>query len=281
MSRRLLDHAQKLWREVWLPLEKTAVAKKHPDLFCEVYGGLLRSDALQSPPNDSDQSILLNTPPAAKEAIRKLTRTHYRSEWHLVNFLEETGESCQDLGGDPLYNRYFGLLERFLASHGLKYDLRRPCTLCPTISGLFASLVSEFAIATNADPHLNGLWKEVEQAVRDLRTDASESRIKTVISKQFNLLESVGRSYPGVTSTTFGGICDQVDSWPHESLKACAKNLYKFACDYPGIRHGGTPASKLREVDMREILGVSLVLTAFTTYLTKLVDSNLVYGAKP
>ena len=66
-----------------------------------------------------------------------------------------------------------------------------------------------------------------------------------------NLLEAIGRTVPGVTGTTLGAICDQVGTWPHDKLKEAMKDLYGFASDYPGIRHGGTPANALRAIDMR------------------------------
>ena len=49
---------------------------------------------------------------------------------------------------------------------------------------------------------------------------ASESRIKTCIQKQVNLLEAIGSAFPGVKGKTLGAICDQVGTWPHEKIKA-------------------------------------------------------------
>ena len=49
-----------------------------------------------------------------------------------------------------------------------------------------------------------------------------------------------------MTGTTLGAICNQVGTWPHDKLKEAMKDLYGFASDYPGIRHGGTPANALR-----------------------------------
>jgi hypothetical protein len=55
------------------------------------------------------------------------------------------------------------------------------------------------------------------------------------------------------------------------------KDLYGFASDYPGIRHGGTPASALRPVDMRDMLAMSILLAGFTPYLSHAFDPDVVY----
>jgi len=57
------------------------------------------------------------------------------------------------------------------------------------------------------DGHLDGLMKDFEESVRDLRLDCSDRRIKTCIQKQVNLLEAIGRTQPKVTRKTLGAIC--------------------------------------------------------------------------
>lgn len=49
-------------------------------------------------------------------------------------------------------------------------------------------------------------------------------------------------------------------------------------CDYPGIRHGGTPASAKRVLAPRDATFASLLLLCFTGYLSPLVDENAVLG---
>jgi hypothetical protein len=55
------------------------------------------------------------------------------------------------------------------------------------------------------------------------------------------------------------------------------KDLYGFASDYPGIRHGGTPANALRTVDMRDMVAMSILLAGFTPYLTSGLNPERVY----
>jgi hypothetical protein len=122
--------------------------------------------------------------------------------------------------------------------------------------------------------------KEFENAVRDLRTDCSDGRIKTCIQKQVNLLEAIGQMFPGVTRTTLGAICDQVGTWPHEKLKVAMKDLYSFASDYPSTRHGGTPANALRLIGMRDMIAMSILLAGFTPYLSDQLNADVVYWGK-
>jgi len=71
-------------------------------------------------------------------------------------------------------------------------------------------------------------------------------------------LEGIGRTFPGVTRTSLGSICNQVDTWPHDKMKEAIQNLYMFASDYPGIRHAGTPANARRAIEMRDLVSMSI-----------------------
>ena len=62
-----------------------------------------------------------------------------------------------------------------------------------------------------------------------------------------------------------------------EKLKAAMKDLYGFTSDYPGIRHGGTPANALRAVDMRDLVAMLILLAGFTPYLSNSLDADLMY----
>jgi hypothetical protein len=120
--------------------------------------------------------------------------------------------------------------------------------------------------------------KDFENAIRDLRHGCSDDRIKTCIQKQVNLLEALGRKYPGVTATTFGAICEELGTWPHDKVKEAIKSLYTFTCDYPGIRHAGTPSNSKLDIDMRDMVAVTIFLIGISPYLTDQVDANIVYG---
>ena len=220
---------------------------------------------------------IIDSPVQSREAFEKTVANCFAGERALVMFFEAAHSALDDLAGDELSNHYFNLLAGFIDKFSLRYDLRRPCTLCPTLPGMFASLVRDLRELTGQDMHLDALMKEFESAVRDLRHDCSDGRIKTCIQKQVNLLEAIGRTAPGVTAATLGAICNQVGTWPHDKLKESMKDLYGFASDYPGIRHGGTPANALRAVDMRDMVAMSILLAGFTPYLSSALDADIVY----
>lgn len=261
------------WREIWLPLiEHDDVPE---DIFCELYRAL--APALKNQPSVEALADVIDNPVQSRHSFENTATNDFAGERAIVAFLEAAHSALDDFAGDDLSNRYFNLLAGFVDKFSLRYDLRRPCTLCPTLSGVFASLVRDLRVLTGQDTHLDALMKEFENAVRDLRHDCSDGRVKTCIQKQVNLLEAIGRTAPGVTGTTLGAMCNQINTWPHDKLKDAMKNLYGFASDYPAIRHGGTPANALRAVDMRDMVAMSILLTGFTPYLSKALDANIVY----
>ena len=261
------------WREIWSKLAKNPAAPT--DLYCQLYGELV--GALIAQPDSQTLAEIVNDPVRAKYAFKNTKTRDFGGERALVTFLEQAQTILYEQGGDPLANHYFNLLATFINKFSLRYDLRRPCTLCPTLSGVFSSLMCDLRKITSRDAHLDSLMKEFENAIRDLRTDCSDGRIKTCIQKQVNLLEAIGQTCPGVTNNTLGGICDQVNTWPHQKIKEALKSLYGFASDYPGIRHSGTPAHAIRTIEMRDMVAMSILLTGFTPYLADQLNVEAVY----
>lgn len=222
----------------------------------------------------------VNDPQASREAFERTRAEDIAGERALVGFLESVHDALEELenpGDDALTNRYFNLLAAFIEKYSLRYDLRRPCTLCPTLSGVFASLVCDLRAITSRDAHLADLMKDFEESIRDLRIDCSDRRIRTTIQKQVNLLEALGRAYPGIRRKTLGAISKQLKSWPHEEVMLALQSLYRFTCDYPGIRHSGTPANARRAVDMRDMVAVAILLAGFVPYLAHGIDAEVVY----
>ena len=261
------------WREIWAPLTDSDDVKN--DIFCELYREL--AAALKATPSVEELADIVDSPIQSQEAFEKIAVDDIAGERALIGFLEAIHPVFYEFGGDELSNRYFNLLAGFIDKFSLRYDLRRPCTLCPTLPGVFASLVRNLRALTSQDPHLDALMKDYENAVRDLRHDCTDGRIKTCIQKQVNLLEAIGKTSPGVTDQELSGICNQLQSWPHAAIKASLKNLYGFTSDYPGIRHGGNPEGVLRNIDRRDMVALSVLLAGFTPYLTQQINADSVY----
>lgn len=273
---------QETWREIWRPLVEQPLDDGGVEAPTDLFGELFRefSKALKKPLSLGQLADVLDDPARSRAAFEHTRAEDIVGERALVAFLESAYDTLQELevnAADVLTNRYFNLLGAFIEKYSLRYELRRPCVLCPTLPGVFASLMRDLRRMANDDAHLNGLMGDFDAAVRDLRQDCSDGRIKTCIQKQVNLLEAIGRMHPSVTGTTLGAISEQLDTWPHEKVKAAMKDLYGFASDYPGIRHGGTPGNARRSVDMRDMVAVSILLAGFAPYLTDRIDPVLVY----
>lgn len=267
------------WREIWQPLgDHEGVSE---DIFCALYRALADdpkgSGALKAKLTVEGLADIVNSSLLSRNAFERTTAQDLGGERSLVTFLEAVYDELEEFGGDELANRYFNLLATFIAKFSLRYDLRRRCILCPTLPGIFASLVRDLRALATTDPHLDSLMKDYEDAVRDLRFGCSDGRIRTCISKQFMLLEAIGALDPDVTKNTLGEMCEQFTSWPHATIKEALKKLYGFASDYPGIRHGSRAKGALRAIDMRDMVAVSILLTGFTPYLAAQFDADAVY----
>ncbi|MBD2472367.1 hypothetical protein [Nostoc sp. FACHB-145] len=269
------------WREIWSKLARHT--KAPDDLFSELYRELIT--VIIVPPNQTDKekasaemrfAEIVSDPAQARKTFMKTKSRDLRGERLIVKFFESAYDVLEDLGGDLLANRYFNLVSAFIDKYSLRYNLRKPCCLSPTLPGIFANLIRELKIVTSKDAHLNTLMKDFEDAICDLRIDCSNSRIKTCIHKQFMLLEAMGSKYLNKDQQTLGDICNKIDL-PHSALKEALSKIYGFASNYPGIRHGGNPKSVIREIEMRDMVVMSILLAGFAPYLTDQINADVVY----
>lgn len=294
------------WQELWLPTHDPVFAltpelgallsecefpedyEPHIDLFADLYRTAfrffkkeLREDQFDPQTgnivrNAIDVARIASEPATAVREFQLIKESHFSSEAALVKFLENSYDTFLEYD-DFLARRYVLLLESFIQKYSLRYHLSQPCKLCPTLPGIFSSLVQEIKELTDADQHLRGLMSDFEEAISDLSVGITESRIRTCMVKQVNLLEAIACLHPDTTKNTIGAICKDLSTWPHESLRDAMGSLYKFTCDYPGIRHGGNPGNANRPINMRDMLGVSILMIGFLPYLTDRIDLDVVY----
>lgn len=267
------------WREIWLPLIEEPLGENEDgvpeDIFCDLYREL--SKALNSPLSAQDLADVIDNALQSREAFERTRADDFASERALIGFLESAHDALEELRGDALTNRYFNLLAVFIEKFSLRYDLRRPCILCPTLPGLVTSLVQHIRSISQADAHLAKLNNEFEEALRDLRHGRSEARIKSCLSKQYILIEGIANVRNGTNGETLGHRCNHA-SWPHQTLKTAAGAIYGFRSNYPGIGHAGNPKAVLRDVDDRELAGVSCMLLGLVPYLDSTVNLDTLYG---
>jgi len=222
---------------------------------------------------------IINDPRASRDAFRSVAAKDIAGERVLVGFFEGVNDvlaELESLGGDALTNSYFTLLAAFIDKFSLRYELRRPCTLCPTVPGLFASLYRRFSRLALVDQNVARRLRDASEAVQDLRLGQSEGRIANCVAKQVMLLEAVAAA-GGVHGSDLSAICSAVHDWPHPAIRASLLNAYGFASDFPGIRHGTPSSGMARDVDMRDMVAMSVLLAAFAPYLNRDFDGNTLY----
>lgn len=253
---------------------------KTKDALSEALSELVNKPEKRAEALERARESIINNTLRSREVFERTRASTFSGERALATFLERAHEICDDLGGDPLANLYFNLLDAFIAKFSLRYDLRRPCTLCPTLPGMFASLVRDLRSLSSQDSELDEIMKDFEEAVRDLRFGPSSGRIKTCITKQVMLLEALASMAPEVTKGALGDMCEEIGNWPHPAVRESLKKLYGFASDRSGIRHGKSRKRAKRAdraMDMRDMVAMSILLAGFTPYLSDQLDAEVVY----
>lgn len=302
-----------VWSEIWVKLYES---KGTPiEMFSELYVALMpkpKRPVQPPPPTSFDDNGEMNDiyEIAARDGYEQamliynaeklkyeeaMTASPDRARKWLLNELGDTllnendaigalgkaYELFDEIGGEDLSGKFFGIVKRFIEKFNLRYELRPRFELSPTLSGIFTQLLAHLKKASEVEPQLEILMNEFEESFQDLRAGQTPTRIKSCLSRQVNFLESLGGLHPNVTANTFGQVCNQVGTWPHKDLIEVAKKIYGFTCDYPGIRHGGTLANQIRDLDLRDVIAVSILMAGVTPYLTDRINLNSVYEGIP
>ncbi|SEO00758.1 hypothetical protein SAMN05216227_10392 [Pseudorhodobacter antarcticus] len=265
---------REMWRNVWKPLSEHPTAPD--DLFVELFREVetIYKDRLDAATTLAE---IVDDTEQSKAAFRNTKADQLKGEIAFVRFLTSAFEIVQDFGGDALSNRYYRLIQKFIDRYNLRYDLRRSFQLNPTLPGMFARLVSDLKLAAAKDAGLKTLLHEYEEAFRDLGFGQTEGRIKTCFAKQFNLLEAVAAKHPQATQDTLGKICNELNVWPHATVREAAKKIYGFR-SYPGIGHGAGDGA-LRPIEMRDLISLSVQMTALLPYISDQLNADEIYWA--
>ncbi|MBY3052515.1 hypothetical protein HFO32_34875 [Rhizobium leguminosarum] len=308
MSGQLIRIWPETWSEIWTKLQRASFAPD--DLYIELLRQVIPAPLAPTPPaippaeafNEAGELIDLEALQARDvfELARKKfdeirqarenaisgqdTRDYFREALALIA-TESEAVRCIERAYDALgtfdeeaklKEKYRELVVEFLERYNLRYQVRGGCTLHPTVSGLFATMLLEVRRVSDGDDHITELLTEFEDAFADLKIDRTATRLKTCLQKQYNLLEALGAACPGVDADTLGAMCDQID-WPHATIKEVGKKLYGFGSNYPGLRHAGKKKSQLRTLTMRDFVSISLMLAAFTPYVASELEADRCY----
>lgn len=274
------------WEAVWLPVRDSEWASEQllPDLVRELVKALpTRGEVtvVDAPiaPQPEPFIMAMADRKQAEDFIREVNPLDFRSERHLIRAFEEFYFVVEEYDSPELTNLYSNLISQFLRRYNLRYRLVQPFQIVPHIPGVIGSLVEHITDAAKTNQDMVELLEAVEQAFEDLTTRSRPSDIKTCIAKVCSLTEGLAVRYPGVTAGTLGEATKELDCWPHATIKNSLSSLYGFCSDYPAIRHAGKAKSKLRELELRDALIVSILFLSFSGYLTD-IDYAEVFALK-
>ena len=195
------------WHEIWFPLMDEPLSDNEEgvpfDLFCELYRELAK--ALKAQPSIEALADIIDDPVQSREAFEKTTEADLAGERAVVTFLEAAHPALDDLVGDELSNRYFNLLTAFIDKFSLRYDLRCPCTLCPTLPGMFTALLRELDALSTTDQNIDKRLRDFKEAIQDLRMGPTGRAHLELRNEAGDASGSSCRSFGG--SCTLGPTC--------------------------------------------------------------------------
>jgi hypothetical protein len=280
----LSDEQRKLLNNHPLPEEYEG----HPDLFAalfvEAFEAMkveLKTDAYGNDPDEPirraiDISQITSNPELAVEAFYNIDASYFSSEAALVRFLENVREVFAEYD-EVLAARYQVLLTALVAKFNLRYFVESDGSITPTIPGVFGSVFEQLTAIGDTDEDVRAGLTDVAVAFRDLKVDRSESRIRTYVHRCMTLLELLAMRHPATTQNTLGAACKELNTWPHNTIMKSLSALYGFTSDYPGIRHAGNPASRLRDLDMRDMVAMTVLFSGYLPYLNEQINWNDMY----
>jgi hypothetical protein len=235
-------------------------------------------DEFLSPrPTDTELEEARNDPDKARRRFLALKGTDFASESAIVRFLEEAHDVIAEYEVPGFEDPYRRLLRDALRKFNLRYRLEEPFHLRFLLPGSFSNLYADLQRLNASDPHLLSLWQDYEHAFDQYSRTCQERDLKACIAYASKYVEGLAGSTCGAADS-LGNVCKQIKDWPHGAIRECLSKLHGFCSDYPGIRHAGNPAGQLRALQKRDSVVISVLLLAFTGYLSPQVDERVVLG---
>ncbi len=273
----LRNHWSYTVQEIWEPLATHEQAPQ--DLFSDLYNEV--EDHLGVHTSQALFEEIRNDSVIAQAKFLAIKGTDFASELEIAEFLEEAYEAIEDYGIPGYSERFKSLLRTFTSKYNLRYRLDDPFELRFLLTGSFANLYNDLRRINATSPTLLGLMSDFEYAFNQYSRTLTQADLKTCIAKASNYAEGLASFTNGnpVAGNTLGALCNQLNTWPHDKVKESIVNLYHFCSGYPGIRHGGSPIGVRRGLNNEDPILVSILLFAFSGYLTTNLNKQEVLGA--
>jgi hypothetical protein len=264
-------------QEIWEPLADHEQAPQ--DLFSDLYNEV--EDHLGVHTSQALFEEIRNDPVIARAKFLAIKGTDFASEMEIAEFLEEAYEAIEDYGIPGYSEKFKSHLRTFIAKYNLRYRLDDPFELRFLLPGSFSNLYNDLRRINATNPALVTLMSDFEYAFNQYSRTLTQADLKTCISKASNYAEGLASFTSGspIVGNTLGALCNKLNTWPYNKVKESIVNLYHFCSDYPGIRHAGTPNNARRTLDKEDPILVSILLFAFSGYLTTNLNKQEVLGA--
>jgi hypothetical protein len=276
MTGTLTEDWSLMWREVWHKLAETSQAP--PDLFIQLFN--TATEYLAAPPTGADYDPIHNDPLKARRAFQKLKGRDFKGEAAIIGFLEAAHATIGEFSMVPLSKRYVTNIARFLVRYNLRYRVVEPFKFRLLLAGTFAGLYSELERLNAVDPNVAQLMEDFEHSFDSYVRSQRQGDIKICISKAAMYAEGMA-SLAANSHGSLGDLCDRLNCWPHGAVKRAVKAAYGFCSDYPGVRHGNAGSGKIRELEGRDAIFLSLLFLSLSGYVTESIDTREVLGQPP
>lgn len=245
-------------KAIWSSLEKRKAAPA--DMYIELLRFARRIQGVQV---DLATDTALSDPSLAREKFLNLPERQSETKW--IELLEGYHGVLREFKGGKMAENYRQELAEYVEEHNLRYVLTNDCKLKLSHRGLLVSGYSKLRTLVSNQSTLIQALSQLDESVSRLGVTTQEER--NAIGIATNLLEGIAKDKTTNHQPTLGNAIEGCNVFPHEALRTCVKNFYRFASDYPNIRHAGTPANKIRELKKDDaLLFVSLAL-AFGLYI--------------
>jgi hypothetical protein len=156
-------------------------------------------------------------------------------------------------------------VRKFVEERNLRYVVSDDCKLRLSVQGVLVSQYAKLRNRVMGSPGIEQSLRLLEASITRLKDSVEEER--NCIGIATNLLEGIACSNTTNRQNTLGRAIEGCNVFPHESLRTCVKDFYRFASDYPNIRHAGTPANKIRELKKDDALLATALALAFSSYV--------------
>lgn len=261
------------WQEFWSKLTKFPQAPV--DLFVQLFDDVI--DFLQNPPTGTEYELIHNDPAKAKQAFHRLKGGDFKGEAAIIGFLEAAHTTIVDFGIAHFADYYSKVIKQFIIRYNLRYRVADPFKLRLLLSGTFAGLYDALETLNAANQHLAELMDDFEHAFDTYVRSQRQVDLKACIGKASMYAEGIAALAVN-SEGSLGELCDRLACWPHKAVKESIKKLYGFCSNYPGIRHAGSPAGRLRKLESRDALFFSVLLFSFSGYITESINTKELLG---